>query len=205
MPLLTSSRFASLKVNYMTIPVYVLGAISLVVQVYFSDKYKKRAVFICGSCIPVAVGYLVCVGSSSPNAGYAGMFILVTGKLYLIDLLVLQSNILLGIFPISTLAVTWVAGNLAPDSKRAIGLPLAYSIGNISNLLSSQLYPTSQGPRYVVGNAVSAGLTVVAAFLYGAVWFLLRHRNQQKAKLIAEGATVNGKEGDEALDEMYIL
>jgi hypothetical protein len=84
-------------------------------------------------------------------------------------------------------------------------MPLAYSIGNISNLVSSQLYPTQQGPRYIVGNSVSAGLTVVAAFLYGSCWLLLRIRNQKKAKMIAEGATTNGQEGDRSLDTMYIL
>lgn len=84
-------------------------------------------------------------------------------------------------------------------------MPLAYSIGNISNLLSSQLYPTQQGPRYIQGNAVSAGLTVVAAFLYGSCWLLLRIRNQKKDKMIAEGATTNGHEGDRGLDMKYIL
>jgi hypothetical protein len=67
----------------MTIPVYVLGAISLIIQVYFSDRLRKRAAFIVGSCVPVVIGYLVCVGSSNPNAGYAGMFILVTGEYHL--------------------------------------------------------------------------------------------------------------------------
>lgn len=77
------SRFASLKVNYMTIPVFILGAISLSIQVYYSDKLKKRGVFIMGCCIPVAVGYLICVGTPNPYAGYAGMFILVIGKSHL--------------------------------------------------------------------------------------------------------------------------
>jgi hypothetical protein len=84
-------------------------------------------------------------------------------------------------------------------------MPLAYSIGNVSNLLSSQLYPTQQGPRYIEGNSVSAGLTVVAAFLYGCCWLLLRVRNQKKEKMIAEGATTNGQEGDRSLNIMYIL
>jgi hypothetical protein len=101
--------------------------------------------------------------------------------------------------------VTWIATNLSPDSKRAIGMPFAYSIANISNLVSGQLYPSQQGPRYVQGNAVSAGLTVVAGFLYGACWLLLRYRNAKKAKLIADGATDNGKEGDQSLETMYIL
>jgi hypothetical protein len=78
---LTASRYASIRVNYMTIPVYVLGAISLLTQVYFSDKIKRRGMFIVGCCVPVAVGYLICVGTANPHAGYAGMFILVLGKL----------------------------------------------------------------------------------------------------------------------------
>jgi hypothetical protein len=75
----------------------------------------------------------------------------------------------------------------------------------VSNLVSGQLYPTNQGPRYVPGNAISAGLTIVAGFLYAACWFLLRRRNAKKEKMLAEGATDNGKEGDESLEFKYIL
>lgn len=82
---------------------------------------------------------------------------------------------------------------------------MAYSIGNLSALVASQLYPTQQGPRYIVGNAVSAGLSVVAGLLYAACWMLLKRRNAKKAKLLAEGATTNGLEGDMSLDSMYIL
>lgn len=64
----------------MTIPVYVLGAISLSIQVYYSDKIRKRALFIVGCCAPVAIGYLMCVGSKNKHVGYAGMFVLVIGE-----------------------------------------------------------------------------------------------------------------------------
>lgn len=64
----------------MTIPVYVVGALSLTIQVYYSDKLRKRAYFIVGCCLPVAVGYLMCVGSKNAEVGYAGMFVLVIGK-----------------------------------------------------------------------------------------------------------------------------
>ena len=101
--------------------------------------------------------------------------------------------------------MTWITTNLAPDTKRAVGQPFAYSLANLSNLVSGQLYPSNQGPRYVQGNAISAGLTIVAGFLYASCWFLLRKRNMKKAKLVAEGATNNGKEGDQALEFTYIL
>jgi MFS family permease len=189
----------------MTIPVYVVGAFSLVTMVYLSDKFKRRGVFIIACLVPVIIGYLIAVGTPNQHAGYAAMFILVLGKLCSPIYLSLANYMPTGIYPTSTLAVSWMAGTLAPDDKRAFGMPLADSIGNLSNFVSSQLYPTSQGPRYVQGNGVSAGLTVVAGFLYGSAWLLLRHRNIKKEKLIAEGATTNGLEGDLALDHKYIL
>ncbi|KAJ5836650.1 high-affinity nicotinic acid transporter-like protein [Penicillium robsamsonii] len=180
--------YTSLQANYLTIPVYIFGAISLVIQVYFSDQLKRRSIFIIGCCVPVAVGYLICVGTASPGAGYAGMFILVVG-----------------LYPISTLAVTWATNTFAPDSKRAIAMPIVFTMADISSMVSSQLYPSTQKPRYVQGNAVSAGLTCIAAFLYTASWFMLRRRNMKKAKLLAEGATTNNMEGDRSLDTMYML
>jgi hypothetical protein len=65
--------------------------------------------------------------------------------------------------------------------------------------------PTQQGPRYVQGNAVSTGLTVVAMVLYAACWPLINRRNAKKKKLIAEGAATNGLEGDQSLVFTYIL
>jgi hypothetical protein len=99
----------------------------------------------------------------------------------------------------------WVATNVSPDGKRAVAMPFAYSIANLSSLVSAQLYPTTQGPRYVQGNSISAGLDLVAAGLYFSCWMLLRHRNNKKEKLKAEGATTNGYEDDRSLGFKYIL
>ncbi|KAF6831054.1 major facilitator superfamily transporter [Colletotrichum plurivorum] len=180
--------YESLKVNYMTIPVYVAGAISLLAQAYYSDKVHRRAPFLVGSAVPIAAGYLICVGTSNAAAGYFGMFLLASGEL-----------------PLASVAITWVATNLMPDSKRSVALPVFYSIGNMSGLVSSQLYPTYHAPRYVMGNALSAGLEVVFVGFVVAAWLLLRRRNAEKDRLAAEGATTNGLEGDMALGFKYCL
>lgn len=78
--LLTISRFANLHVNYMTIPVYITGAISLVTVVYLSDRFKRRGLCIIGCLVPVIIGYLIAVGTPNKQAGYVAMFILVLGK-----------------------------------------------------------------------------------------------------------------------------
>lgn len=198
--------YAAIEVNYMTIPVYILGVVSLVTNCYISDRMNRRAIVLLWCCIPVVTGYLICVGTANAHAGYAGMFVLVLSKPS-IPFLQTSSAIAnsLGVYPISTLVVAWMGTNLSPDNKRAFGLPFFYSIGNLSLLVSSQLYPSTQGPRYVQGNAVSAGLEVVAACLYAASRLILRRRNAQKKKLIAEGASTNGMVGDRALDFTYGL
>jgi hypothetical protein len=38
-----------------------------------------------------------------------------------------------------------------------------------------------------------------------AIYLLLRHRNNEKQKLIAQGTTDNGKQGDRALEFKYVL
>jgi hypothetical protein len=70
----------------MTIPLYVVGATSLVTVVYFSDKFKRRGMFIIGCLVPVTTGYLIAVGTADKRAGYAAMFILVLGKSFETDL-----------------------------------------------------------------------------------------------------------------------
>jgi hypothetical protein len=84
-------------------------------------------------------------------------------------------------------------------------MPTVFTMADISSMVSSQLYPSTQKPRYIQGNAVSAGLTCIAAFLYTASWFMLKRRNIKKAKLLAEGSTTNNLEGDRSLDTMYML
>ena len=109
-------------------------------------------------------------------------------------------------YPSSSLIITWVNNNLAPDHKRSVGMPLFLSISNISGAISSQIYPAWDGPRYMMGNSVSlaAALTQCAGVV--GVWFLLKRRDQKKERLLAEGLTENGHEGeDRGLEFRYTL
>lgn len=94
---------------------------------------------------------------------------------------------------------------MAPDSKRTVAMPIIISFTIVSGIMSAQIYPTSDGPRYMMGNAISLGGSVAAGCGALFLWLLWRRRNALKSKLIAEGATVNKYADDRALGFQYVL
>ncbi|PVH74234.1 high-affinity nicotinic acid transporter [Cadophora sp. DSE1049] len=180
--------FNAFQANYLTIPVYAFGAMTLIAATALSDHFKNRTIFLLICPIPVIIGYLICVATPSPGAGYFAMFLCCSG-----------------IYSFNALLLTWATTNLAPDHKRSVGLPVFASFAGTSGLIAPQLYPSKDGPRYQLGNGLSLGFEAIACLSVIAVYLLLRSRNAKKQKLIGEGATNNGKEGDEALDFVYFL
>ncbi|KAK5055421.1 hypothetical protein LTR84_013171 [Exophiala bonariae] len=180
--------YTSIQANYLTIPVYALATGSVALLAWLSDRLHKRAFCLLIVPVPVLIGYSIAIGSSNIGAGYFAMFLCAAG-----------------IFPYNCLMLTWISSNLAPDYKRSVGVPLAATIANVSGILSGQIYPATDAPRYVSGNAVSLGLEAVAFCGVIAIYFLLKWRNRQKEKMLASGVENTGKEGDASLEFRYIL
>jgi MFS family permease len=180
--------YTSLQANYLTIPVYVLSTITLATATFLSDWLKKRTPVLLTMLLPVIVGYIIVCSTASHAAGYFAMFLCGSG-----------------IYAFNCLLLTWVSNNLAPDYKRSVGVPLFICLGNISGIASSNIYPSTDAPRYLVGNAVSAGTESIALICVLGMWWALRSRNIEKEKLRMEGIESNGKEGDKALGFVYNL
>lgn len=56
-----------------------------------------------------------------------------------------------------------------------------------------------------MGNAISLSMEFVAGIGVVIIYFMLRRRNQVKARQRAEGIEDNGQVGDKSLDFEYIL
>lgn len=106
----------------------------------------------------------------------------------------------------TAILLCWVSNTLAPDDKRSVGIPLFASLANISGAVASQIYPATDGPRYLKGNAISLSMETVACGGTLAIWILLSRRDKAKAKLEAEGVEDNGYAGeDRGLGFRYTL
>ena len=180
--------YDQVEANYLTIPIYLVATISVALVCFWSDRIGKRAVFLIAVPIPVLIGYAIALGTANIAAGYFSMFL--CG---------------IGIYPYNAVMLAWFSSNLSPDHKRSVGIPVAASIANVSGVLSGQIYPLSDGPRYISGNAVSLGLEFVAMLGVAAIWLLLKWRMAKKEKKAEAGEVNNTVDGDHALDFKYHL
>lgn len=98
-----------------------------------------------------------------------------------------------------------MANNIRPDAKRSVAIALVVSIANSSGLAASQIYPSYDAPRYIMGNAISLGSEFIALACVGLIYLLLKWRMREKNRLLAEGKEYNGKQGDMALDFKYVF
>jgi hypothetical protein len=80
-----------------------------------------------------------------------------------------------------------VTNNLQNEHVRSIGIPLLVAIANASGVASSQIYPATDKPRYIMGNSVSLGMEAVALICVGGISLVIRRRNTKRAELIANG------------------
>ncbi|KFY79984.1 hypothetical protein V499_01090 [Pseudogymnoascus sp. VKM F-103] len=166
--------YTPIQANYLTIPVYAMATIAVGVLSFLSDRLNTRVTLLAVVPIPVIIGYAIVIRTANIAASYFAMF-LVASSIYIFNYLVL----------------TWISINLALDYKRSVSIPIFVSVANVSGVLSSNIYPATDAPRYIIRNSVSLAL--------------LRSCNMKKEKLIADGETENGKEGDRGLYFKYLL
>ena len=82
-----------------------------------------------------------------------------------------------GVYPYNTIVLTWVTNNLPNEHVRSVGIPLLISIANTSGIASSQIYPSKDAPRYVMGNSVSLAMEAVALLAVCTLYVFLRRKN----------------------------
>lgn len=186
--LLKAMGYTGLAPNYLSIPVYVLASITTGVTTFVSDMIERRAICLIHSPLLVIIGYAIALGTDHKGAGFAAMFLVGAG-----------------VYSFNTVLVTWVANNIQPESKRSVAIAMLISIANASGLAASQIYPSYDAPRYIMGNAISLGGEVIALLCVGLIYVLLKWRMRQKDRQLAEGKESNGRQGDLALDFKYVF
>ncbi|RDW85440.1 hypothetical protein BP5796_03765 [Coleophoma crateriformis] len=157
--------YNSLQANYLSIPVYTFACLTLWLFAWLSDRLKKRALMIMVVTVPVLIGYAISIATPNNGAGLFAMFLVAAGRPYTTSL------------PVYIPTHQLTTEQPSDEHVRSIGIPLVICIANASDLASSQIYPSADSPRYVVGSSVSLGMEAVALVCAGAMASIIKRRN----------------------------
>jgi hypothetical protein len=67
----------------------------------------------------------------------------------------------MGIYPSAPALIVWVGNNLAPASRRAVGLGLNICLGNAGGVMGSYMFFDSDAPTYATDFKLSLAFGVV--------------------------------------------
>ncbi|KAL4943532.1 hypothetical protein BDV06DRAFT_210938 [Aspergillus oleicola] len=147
LPTITQSMgFSDTNAQLTSAPPYVAAAISAIVFARLSDHFFWRAPFVIIPMTIVVVAYAIIIslkGELEEHMGVAYFAVVLA---------------VVGIYPIQAAAASWNANNIAPASRRAIGIALMNCVGNVGGILGSFMYLDSEKPKYYTGFGISLAL-----------------------------------------------
>jgi hypothetical protein len=193
--ILKALGYSSAQAQIHTIPVYIVALCLLNIAAFVSGKLFHRYGFILIGALIGIVGWSVelAVPIKSVGARYFGMFAITAGAY-------IQMPIL----------VVWVSNNMGGNAKAAFATGFMIGFGNCGNLVSSNVFITTQTPRFRTGFKTGLALALVGLAASTAMEILLFVRNRrgmagkEKVKL-ERPAEILCDMGDDHPNFRYIL
>lgn len=171
--IISNLGYTAATAQLLTVPPYAFAFITTATIAVLSERVGQRAIFIGGSAIFAAIGYAILLSNTDPigrpGVSYVGVFFAAGG-----------------IFPATALVLSWPAINVSGQTKRAIGNAMQISIGNLGAVLGTQLYRSSDGPRFIVGHSLALAYLVANAVIVTILGIKLKRENERREAVAEE-------------------
>ncbi|KAK0367005.1 hypothetical protein LTR02_012057 [Friedmanniomyces endolithicus] len=156
--------------------------IMVLIFAFWSEHVQQRSPFIMAGFSIAAIGFigqLVIPHPGLPGLTYGFLF-----------------PVAAGLYCPFIQIVCWIGNNLAPSSKRAVGMALLISVGNFGGLAGSNIFLASEKPKYPTGFGTGLGISI-AAILMAIVLRISCQRENERRRVMIE------QEGEDAIRARY--
>jgi hypothetical protein len=205
--ILSDMGFGSINAQGLTAPPYFLSFLLTIGTTFIADRTQQRGIMVMIlSCIG-GIGYILLATVESVGVRYFGVYLAAAGIFPAIaNILPWVTSKFTGFT--SELTLTY-SDNQGSDTRRGVGIALLNTIGQCGPLLGTNVYPSSDGPRYVKGFAICAAFLFFNALLALGLRTLLVWENKKldkqygtREEVLAARGRVENKESIEA-EENY--
>jgi sugar phosphate permease len=183
--MLKNLGYTSVTAQWMTVPIWSVGAVTMVAMTYSSDRTQDRRWHIVALFAGPAIACLVSAFITNAVALYVMMVILVAG-----------------IYTALPLVLNWVSEWIAfPTQKRSVAIAFVNSFGHLSLTYGSHLWPSTDGPRHLIGFGTLTALCGAGAILTALVPLIFGLLPKQPAtKAEREILAMEGQKGDDLIE-----
>ncbi|EXJ69253.1 uncharacterized protein A1O5_07289 [Cladophialophora psammophila CBS 110553] len=164
--------YSAANAQLLTIPIYATALLVTIITCYYADHTKQRSPFIIYPFMLAVVAYAILIAlpkDKYPGARYGMLFVVAAG-----------------LYPSICTVIAWNANNLAGPWKRAIGIALQLTIGNLGGAIGSNIYLQRQAPHYWLGYGFSLAIILCAITSAYVLRFLLSRQNKQRERMTPE-------------------
>jgi MFS family permease len=141
-----------------------MGAITYLIVSHLSDRFQQRGLFIVMFGIVSIIGYAILISPVSAGAHYAGCFIVATGLYVMVGL-----------------PLAWLPSNSPRYGKRTTCSAIQLTFGTSSGVMSSFIYPSGQGPRFIKGHSITMALVATSTIIFALMSLYFRKMNKDRA------------------------
>jgi MFS family permease len=175
LPTLTRTLVSSTtRAQLLTAPPYLAGALVSLLFAWLSDRFNRRLPFVAVPMCFIFVGYSIIMSYQGDLRGHTGP------ALFAIVLTCM------GIYPSQTAASAWAANNLAPASRRAVGVAFNFCVGSLGGVVGSFMYLESEKPVYDTGFGLSLAFGATGFIVAFALEISYMWGNSKRAKMSEE-------------------
>ena len=222
--ILDEMGFGSINAQGLTAPPYFLSFLLTIATTFIADRTQQRGIMvIILSCIG-GIGYVLLATVESVGVRYFGVWLAACGIFPAIANVlpwvtsesptssISTTNPSLSLFaPLKaySLANPCSLDNQGSDTRRGVGIAMLNIIGQCGPLLGTNVFPSTDGPRYVRGFSICAAFIFFNGLLALGLRTLLAWENRKldrkygsKSEVLAARGRAEDKEGAEA-EENY--
>ncbi|KAI0056572.1 MFS general substrate transporter [Artomyces pyxidatus] len=162
--------FATWKAQLMTVPPNVLAALGIAFGAWLAARTGKRAPLIIGAA-GVAIVEVYVLNVRTAGAQYAGVHFAA-----------------LGVYTGNALLLSWPSENISGQTKRAIGVAMQITIGDLGSATGLLLYrPAFADNHFRKPHIIAIGYLTFAILVTASLWYWMASENQRRAEIIAAG------------------
>jgi len=169
--IITTLGFATWRAQLMTVPPYALACVGIAFGAWLAARTGRRAPLIIGSAIVAILGYIILLTTKTPGSQYVGVHFAA-----------------LGVYTGNALLLSWPSENISGQTKRAVGVAMQITIGDMGAVTGVLLYRPAFSAHHFRGpHIVAIGYLTFSIVIAGALWYSMASENRRRAGIIAVG------------------